>query len=220
MPTILWDWNGTLVDDVALTVQINREVFESRGYPPVTVEAYRRMFRFPVRDYYRDLGVSDADFPEVAAAWNTGYMQTFGPQVPLFPDAVETVRRFREAGFRQAIVSLSRHDQLLYQIRCYPGLEPLFDEICGTRDFYADSKVAMALDFMRRFHADPADTVFLGDTCHDAEVAGAIGCRCILIRGGHQADSSLAGAHAELADSRRSAADRLLSSRKEADSSV
>ena len=105
--TILWDWNGTLVADVPLVVRVNNEVFARHGYRQTTKEEYRRLFRFPVIDYYRDLGVKDEDFPAIAREWNEGYVAGFH-EVPLAPGAVEAVRRFREAGFRQVIVSARR----------------------------------------------------------------------------------------------------------------
>ena len=80
--TIFWDWNGTLVDDVDTVVKINNQVFALHGYPPTTAEDYRRLFRFPVIEYYRDLGVTDEDFRLIAKEWNEGFVEAF-PQVPL-----------------------------------------------------------------------------------------------------------------------------------------
>ena len=57
--TILWDWNGTLLSDVPLVVKINNEVFARHGYRLTSEEEYRRIFRFPVKDYYTDIGVTD-----------------------------------------------------------------------------------------------------------------------------------------------------------------
>ena len=191
--TIFWDWNGTLVADVPLVVRVNNEVFARHGYRQTTEEEYRRLFRFPVIDYYRDLGVKDEDFPAIAREWNEGYVAGFH-EVPLAPGAVEAVRRFREAGFRQVIVSASQRDQLRRQVDSFPALRGMFDEVLGLHDVYAVSKVQLAKDFLARDGVDPADALFLGDTAHDAEVARAIGCRCCLIAGGHQEDAVLAQA--------------------------
>jgi len=163
--TILWDWNGTLLSDVPLVVRINNEVFARHGYRLTSEEEYRRIFRFPVKDYYTDIGVTDEDFPLVAKEWNEG--------------------------FHQAIISASQVDQLRAQVVKFPELDGMFDDILGLGDVYAVSKVQLAKDYLSRKGYDPADTVFLGDTSHDAEVARAIGCRCLLISGGHQCDAVL-----------------------------
>ncbi len=209
MKTILWDWNGTLIDDTELTVRVNEQVFERRGYGHVTVEMYRRLFRFPVKEYYTLLGVSDEDFPAVAREWFEGYCRGYR-DVPLWPDAAETVHRFHEAGWRQAIVSASNQEELRKQVALYPELDGMFDAVMGLSHHLASSKVQMALDFMRQIGADPGETWFLGDTCHDAEVAAAIGCPCYLVSGGHQCDEVLENAHVPVCASRRQVCDLLL----------
>ncbi|MBR2719351.1 MAG: HAD family hydrolase [Clostridia bacterium] len=188
--TIFWDWNGTLVDDVDMVVMVNNQVFARHGYAPTTAEEYRRLFRFPVIEYYRALGVTDEDFRLIAKEWNQGFMEAF-PQVPLKKDVPETLRRFREAGFRQVIISASQCDQLRQQVKLFPELEGMFDEVLGLSNVYAVSKVELARDYLARSGVNPADALFIGDTTHDAEVAAAIGCPCRLISGGHQMDSVL-----------------------------
>ena len=191
--TIFWDWNGTLVDDVDTVVQINNQVFARHGYPPTTAEEYRRLFRFPVIEYYRDLGVTDEDFRLIAKEWNEGFVAAF-PQVPLKQDVPETLRRFRQADFRQVIISASQQDQLRAQVKQFPELEGVFDEVLGLSNVYAVSKVELARAYLARSGVNPADALWIGDTTHDAEVAAAIGCPCRLISGGHQMDAVLASA--------------------------
>lgn len=200
--TILWDWNGTLVADVPLVVKVNNDVFAALGYRQTTEEEYRQMFCFPIRNYYAALGVSDEDFPTVAREWNAGYVAGFNT-VPLSPFAAETVRQFHDAGFRQVIISASQVDQLRDQVRRFPELDGMFDEVLGLGDVYAASKVQLAKDFLARSGVDPRDAVFLGDTNHDLEVAQAIGCRCYLIAGGHQTPEKLRKSGATVLDSLR-----------------
>ena len=188
--TIFWDWNGTLVDDVDTVVKINNQVFALHGYPPTTAEDYRRLFRFPVIEYYRDLGVTDEDFRLIAKEWNEGFVEAF-PQVPLKKNVPETLRRFQAAGFRQVIISASQQDQLRAQVKLFPELNGMFDEVLGLSNVYAVSKVELAREYLSRSGMNPADALFIGDTTHDAEVAAAIGCPCRLISGGHQMDSVL-----------------------------
>ena len=119
--TILWDWNGTLLSDVPLVVKINNEVFARHGYRLTSEEEYRRIFRFPVKDYYTDIGVTDEDFPLVAKEWNEGYVANFH-LAQLHKTAAEAVHRFHDAGFHQAIISASQVDQLRAQVVKFPEL--------------------------------------------------------------------------------------------------
>ena len=188
--TVMWDWNGTLIADVPHVVRVNNLVLKAHGYHVGTEEEYRGMFRFPVRDYYLDYGVSEEDFPVIAREWNERYVAGFA-EVPLAPHVPETVKRFQAAGFRQVILSASQIDQLREQVARFPELDGVFDEVLGISDVYASSKVQMAKDYLARSGIDPTDAVFIGDTSHDAEVAEAMGVRCLLISGGHQNDDVL-----------------------------
>ncbi len=188
--TILWDWNGTLVADVPLVVKVNNQVFAAHGYRDTSAEEYRRLFGFPVKKYYDAIGVTDEDFPRVAKEWNEGYVAGFG-EVGLSDHVAQVVRRFHEAGFRQVIVSASQVDQLRAQVKRFPELDGMFDEVLGLHDVYAVSKVQLAKDYLASSGIDPKEAVFIGDTDHDAEVSKAIGCRCLLISGGHQCDEIL-----------------------------
>ena len=53
---IAWDWNGTLMDDVWLSLHIINALLVRRGIATIDVERYREVFGFPLRDYCRRLG--------------------------------------------------------------------------------------------------------------------------------------------------------------------
>ena len=182
---VLWDWNGTLLDDVQTAVDVNNEIFPRFGFsPPGGVDVYHRLFRFPVREYYRDLGVTDDLFPAVANAWAEGYREK-SVGCPLQKHALEALEAFSQAGFLQAILSASKQEYLHEQIARYP-IGGYFQAALGLTHIYATSKVDIARVFLKNHGVDPRQAVFLGDTLHDAEVAQAIGCDCLLIARGHQ----------------------------------
>ena len=53
---IIWDWNGTLVDDTWLCVEIINKLLKKRNLKLVTIDDYKEKFMFPVREYYIELG--------------------------------------------------------------------------------------------------------------------------------------------------------------------
>ncbi len=182
---VLWDWNGTLLDDVQTAVDVNNEIFPRFGFPPPGgVADYHRLFRFPVREYYRDLGITDDIFPDVASAWLKGYMVK-SRECRLQKHALESLEAFRQAGFIQAILSASKEEYLHEQIARYP-IGSYFQAALGLSHIYATSKVDLAREFLKNSGVNPRRAIFLGDTLHDAEVAQAIGCDCILVARGHQ----------------------------------
>lgn len=54
--TIIWDWNGTLFNDIDICIEsINLLLFE-RGIDQIDKKRYLEVFDFPVRDYYERIG--------------------------------------------------------------------------------------------------------------------------------------------------------------------
>ena len=64
---IIFDWNGTLIDDVWLNLNAINGVLEKRGIKPITTEYYRENFQFPVSVFYKELAGLAADTKPVAA---------------------------------------------------------------------------------------------------------------------------------------------------------
>lgn len=187
---VLWDWNGTLLDDLAYAIGVRNRTFPAFGLPRIgSVAEYRRQFTFPVRRYYERAGVTDETFVAVAHAWMAEYVRGFDA-VPLHGDAVETLARFAAAGVRQAVLSATRRDMLESQIARFP-IRACFTDVLGLSDIYARSKEAVGLDYLARCGVPAASTLMIGDTLHDAEVARAMGTGCVLVARGHQSRETL-----------------------------
>ena len=199
--TLIWDWNGTLLDDVALCSRLLNHQLARHGYAPVgDVSAYRRVFRFPIRAYYQDAGFdfSRHPFPVLAEE----YMELYQPQslaCPLQPGARQVLAALQRRGVRQVILSASRCDYLAAQVAHF-GLTKYFDVLLGLRDIYARSKVEAGLRWISECGLCPADTVMIGDSVHDYETACALGVRCVLFSGGHQPRETLAATGAPVID--------------------
>ena len=53
---IIWDWNGSIVDDAWLFVDLMNVVLKKRGLPKISIADYQETFCFPLEDYYKKLG--------------------------------------------------------------------------------------------------------------------------------------------------------------------
>lgn len=187
---VLWDWNGTLLDDLTYAIGVRNRTFPAFGLPRIgSVAEYHRQFTFPVRRYYERAGVTDETFVAVAHAWMAEYVRGFDT-VPLHGDAVEALARFAAAGVRQAVLSATRRDMLESQIARFP-IRAYFTDVLGLSDIYARSKEAVGLDYLARCGVPAASTLMIGDTLHDAEVARAMGTGCVLVARGHQSRETL-----------------------------
>lgn len=185
---IFWDWNGTLMDDVDVCVDCLNRLLADHGYPQrYALDEYREIFGFPIVDYYLRAGFDFARHPFAVLAED--YMKIYNAAVPSCPanaQAAEALAALQRRGWRQAVLSASRWDYLIEQVSAR-HLEGYFSELLGLRDIYGASKVQVGLDWLEASGLAPASCVMVGDSTHDAEVAAAMGTKCVLYAGGHQA---------------------------------
>jgi len=202
---ILWDWNGTLLDDLQYGMDVRNRIFPAFHLPTIdTIEEYHAQFTFPIRLYYERAGVTDDIFVAVAHAWMDEYVRGF-PTVPLHADALETLERFQQAGLQQVVLSASKRDMLRDQITHF-SIQHYFSDILGLGNIYAGSKEDIGRQYLQNCGIAPDSTLMIGDTLHDAQVAEALCCRCILAAGGHQSRRVLESAGCAVVDGVEAAA--------------
>jgi len=197
---VIWDWNGTLLNDVAHAVATMNQFLAPRGLPPMDVERYRRTFGFPIRKYYESLGF---DLVSVAlASLCDQYVEAFMRKVfecALVPGSREFLRAVRDAGKTQSVLSATHQPQLHRMVTAFE-LEPCFDFVYGIEDKLAFSKVHRGHDLLRASGIPASRTVLIGDTDHDLEVGEALGIDVVLVTHGHQCAERLRGLHRHVVD--------------------
>lgn len=183
---VLWDFNGTIVNDVDICLNIINELLKEEGKTAITLEKYRSIFTFPVIEYYKRVGIisCDEEFEEYAHKWMNRYYE-LEKDSKLFEDIIPTLTKIKEMGIQQGVLSASRIDQLTRMLKQL-DVDTYMHDILGISDIYAASKVHIGKEFIENTHLNPSDFVMLGDTLHDYEVASQMGIDCILIAQGHQ----------------------------------
>ncbi len=189
---IIWDFNGTVLDDVRLGIDCVNPMLEARGLATIpSADAYREIFGFPIDDYYRRLGFDfeKEDYDTVLAPeWVARYLAGEAT-CPVNPGVPETIAALTARGIPQIMLSASHLDQLVGQLTRL-GLLGAFEEVLALDNIHARSKTHLALAW-RDAHPD-ARPLFVGDTEHDAAVARSVSADCLLFTGGHQSPTRLA----------------------------
>lgn len=184
---ILWDWNGTLLDDVQLCLDALNRLLAQYGYSQrYNHDQYRAIFGFPVQEYYARAGFdfSRHSFDELARSFMADYIPA-STACPLMDGARETLEAFAAAGLRQVVLSASPVTTLRQQAEAR-DVDGYFARLLGLDDIYARSKVELGLQYLQEEGFDPARAVMIGDSAHDYEVARALGVQCLLQSSGHQ----------------------------------
>lgn len=191
MKHVLWDWNGTLLDDVSAVVKSLNSMLRPRGLRRVSCREYREVFRFPVRDYYVELGFDFKrdDWNRVAADFRDLYLKN-ARLAPLRRGAIEALKYLRDRGIPMSILSASE-SSVLEEMVGQRRIRHFFSGLYGLPDHFAESKVETARGLMAGLGTEPSELLLIGDTMHDYEVAMELKCRCLLVYGGHQSEHRL-----------------------------
>ncbi len=181
---LIWDWNGTLLDDTRLCADIINEMLLERGREAWTLEAHRKAFDFPVLRFYERLGfdLELESFEMLSEIFIRRYQERVGA-CPLHSGAEALLETVRQTGCTQSILSASRQDHLDRLIQLHE-LSGYFIAVNGIDTILAPGKTARGQQWIQELVCDPAEVLMVGDTVHDAEVAAAMGCDCLLLASG------------------------------------
>ncbi len=187
MKTIFWDFNGTILDDLDLCLTILNDMLKEEGHQPITKERYLDIFTFPIIEYYRLAGFDfkHRSYETLANIFITKY-QKASLNLKLHEDTVKIVTYFKQQGYRQVVLSASQVNNLVEQLKHYQIFD-LFDDVLGISNVYAASKTQIGLEYIQKHQIDLENSVMIGDTLHDRDVAGALNCGIIIYTKGHQA---------------------------------
>lgn len=188
----LFDWNGTLLNDLAINIEIENLLLERRGLSPLkSKDFYLENFGFPIIDFYSLIGfdLKKESYEAVAFEYAKEY-EKYLSKAMLFDDAVFVLEKLKNSGKKLVIISATEHNLLNKQVKKY-GIENYFSAILGIENNLGAGKVQMALKWLEEEQACVDKTLFIGDTVHDYETAKAIGCDCVLIPKGHNSRERL-----------------------------
>lgn len=190
---ILWDFNGTLLDDVCIGMESINALLAPRGLPTLNSRAdYHRHFRFPIEEYYRSVGFDFEKEPYdlLAHEWVSQY-RAREHKAPLCPGAEAGLAYIKQCNIPQILFSATQREMLLQQVLAL-GIGKYFDDILGSDNIYAEGKINIGKDWVKK--ALPSRALLIGDTGHDAMAAAEMGIECVLISNGHQSAETLSSA--------------------------
>ncbi|WP_433283512.1 HAD family hydrolase [Micromonospora sp. CA-244673] len=180
---LVWDWNGTLLDDLDLVVRATNVAFASAGGPAVTADEHRVRFRRPIADYYAEmLGqvIDDDAFGRLDRVFHEAYRAGL-TSCALAADATAAIASWPGS---QSLLSMWFHDELVPTVRTY-GLTPHFTRVDGLRAAVGGGPKAEWLEkHLAELGLDGRHVVLIGDSLDDADAALSVGARCVLYTGG------------------------------------
>lgn len=180
---LVWDWNGTLLNDLSLVVACTNAAFTSVGGPTVTEDEHRVRFRRPVAEYYADVlgrAVDAEQFGQLDRIFHDAYRSGL-TTCELAADARTAMRAWPGD---QSLLSMWFHDELVPTVHRF-GLTGHFRRVDGLRGTVGGDRKAESLQkHLAELGVDGGSVVLIGDSIDDADAATAVGARAVLYTGG------------------------------------
>lgn len=185
---LIWDWNGTLLDDVEYSVQTINQILKKHNLNTISVQKYREKFCFPVKNYYKKIGFNFniTPFEEVGMEFINLYNKNLS-QCKLQNQAITTFKKLKESKISQIIISARFNDALQKDIDYY-DIKQYFDLVLGINNNYASSKEYLFEKFIKSTKYKNSDITLVGDTIHDCEIAKKFKINFLLFKKGHQSE--------------------------------
>ncbi|MGW7363923.1 HAD family hydrolase [Streptomyces sp. NPDC054841] len=200
---LVWDWNGTLLDDIHAVIEATNASFAEIGLDPITLERYRELYCVPVpRFYERLMGrlPTDDEWAIMDAVFHKHYWQR-ADACGLAAGAAELLTERQASGRTQSLLSLAPHEHLIPIVRRH-GIEDRFVRVDGRIGSSHTGKAEHMVRHLTALDGVPAErVVVIGDAVDDAVAAAHVGARAVLYTGGSHSRASLASAGVPVVDS-------------------
>ena len=198
---IIFDFNGTIIDDVQLCLDLLNEILKLEELPLVDMEKYKNIFTFPIIEYYKRAGITfeKHSFKELST-WFVNKYQPLSFECSLYQGIVETITKLKQNGYKVILLSASQIDNLVEQTQKF-GITHLFDKILGIDNIEAKSKLEIARNYFKEHEINMRECLFVGDSTHDYEVGNSLGGDVVLISYGHQSKEVLSSCGVPIIDS-------------------
>ena len=190
MRHVVWDWNGTLLDDQQLVVASVNAVMALVDAPAITLADYQRHYTRPVHRFYERLlgrALTPGEWERFDHTYHVHYRRLLADRATLTDDAPAALARVAKAGGTQSLLSMWRHEELVPLVARL-GLDHHFVRVDGLRNGYGGRKAAFLVDHLATVAAatgdEPSEVVVIGDAIDDAAAAAHVDARCVLYDGG------------------------------------
>lgn len=189
---IIFDFNGTILDDAYLCYDIERIMFKDIGLTLFDFNDYKDNFIHPVSAYYELLGIKNEEhnYDELNKIFFDEYKKRYLKEAKVFPNAKETFMYLKNRGYNLYILSATEINTLKEQLKYY-GIDQFFDELVASNKIDGKGKIEYGKEFVDSHHFDKTNTLLIGDTDHDYETAIALNINILMFASGHNSYNRL-----------------------------
>ena len=189
---VVFDWDGTLADSTALIAAAIQQACRDIGEPVPDDTTARYVIGLGLGDALRHVapGLAPERRRDLAIRYRHHYL-TGDPQIPLFAGAREMLDRLNETGHLLGVAT-GKTRVGLNRALDQQGIANRFVATRCADEGFPKPNPDMLLHLMDRVGADPRETLMVGDTTHDVELARNAGVGAVAVSYGAHAAAGLA----------------------------
>lgn len=208
MQHVIWDWNGTLLDDIHVVIEAVNETVSPYGVPTLSIEDHASLFVRPVSVFYERMlrrPITDREWRDLDDTFHDAYARRM-PDARLSDGAHDLLESLHEQGTSQSLLSMAPHDHVTERAEIF-GVARYMVRIDGLRDGSGALKESSMLSHLRALLAhpsapdDPSSYVVIGDSVDDADAARANGVPAVMFASGSHARTDLVATGFPVGDS-------------------
>ncbi|RZU01802.1 phosphoglycolate phosphatase-like HAD superfamily hydrolase [Kribbella rubisoli] len=200
---MVWDWNGTLLNDNHAVLAAVNEVCVGFGRPELSWGDWQAAYARPMQVSYEQIlqrTLDDEEWARVDKLYHERY-DALLHTCELASGTLDVLRQCIESGRTQSLLSMWFHGRLTPTVEQY-GLTSYFTRIDGLAgDVGGGSKADSLIRHLEAQQLDPATVVLIGDVVDDGQAAQAAGTQCILVSTGAMTRSALEATGAPVTES-------------------
>ncbi len=183
---IIWDWNGTLVDDGWLFTELINIVLKKRGLKEIALEDFRQKFCFPLEKYYQRLGFNfDIEPYDVVSLEFVKLYDKNRFRAAMHSNAIPLLKSINNLGIKNYLLSAQNESSLLEMVDFYK-VSDVFEKVMGTDNVHARGKERLGKSLIRSIGANNDEVLFVGDTNLDIKMATDVNAMIVAATYGHQ----------------------------------
>jgi HAD superfamily hydrolase (TIGR01549 family) len=192
--TLLFDWDGTVVDSAQLGLNAYEKVFAELGIP-FDHEIYKNVYSPNWLSVYEGMGLPQEQWPQADKLWTQHYGET---SAALIEGAGETIPELRRRGYRLGVVSSGNDSRVNREIKAL-GLTGFFEVVVCHEQIKNRKPHPEGLEIaMRSLGCAQIDVGYVGDTPEDIEMGKNAGVFTVGVRSAYPTSWKLETQHPDI----------------------
>jgi pyrophosphatase PpaX len=171
--TILFDLDGTLIDSIRLILDSYHHTFATFSLPPQSDASFLHGIGTPLRAQFAGWAADEPAMEAMIAAYRAYNLEHHDTRVKAYPGVVAAVRALAAAGVRLGGVTSKNRPGTRRGLRV-AGLDDVIEVLVCVEDVENPKPHREPVDrAVAQLAADPASTLFVGDSVHDMRAGRA-----------------------------------------------